>query len=145
MKPTTHTTSGTERRPAHTLSGEGLVFALNDEIAQLRQDLSRSSGQRSAKTLAKMGRLRVTLVCMEGNATMSPEASDGGATIQVIDGRLRIQSDGAVHDLGPGQLIVLQENLREPIQAAERSAFLVTVAWPEGAGAWSQEAASGPL
>jgi quercetin dioxygenase-like cupin family protein len=145
MKSTTHMTTGTERRAAHTLSGEGLVFRLSDEIQQVRQDLSRASGQRSAKTLAKAGRLRVTLVCMEANTTLSPEASDGGATIQVIEGRLRIQSDGAMHDLSAGQIIVLEENLREPIQAAERSAFLVTVAWPEGAGAWSQEAASGRL
>jgi quercetin dioxygenase-like cupin family protein len=127
------------------LSGEGLVFRIADEIADLRQDLSRSSGQRSAKTLVKSRGLRVTLVVMEANATMSPEATDGGATIQVIEGRLRVQSDGSVRDLGPGQLVVLENNLREPIQAAERSVFLLTVAWPEGAGAWSEEQASGRL
>jgi quercetin dioxygenase-like cupin family protein len=138
-------TTGTERRAAHPLSGEGLVFRLADEIADLRQDLSRSSGQRSAKTLAKSRGLRVTLVVVEANSTMSPEATDGGATIQVVEGRLRVQSDGSVHDLAPGEVMILDHNLREPIQAAERSAFLLTVAWPEGAGAWSQEQASGRL
>lgn len=145
MQSTSHTTSGTDRRAPHTLSGEGLVFRLADEIAELRQDLNRSSGQRSAKTLAKIGGLRLTLVYMEKNATLSPEASDGGATLQVLEGRLRIQADGTQHDLGPGQLIVLEQNLREPIQAAERSAFLITVLWPEGAGAWAQEEAAGRL
>jgi quercetin dioxygenase-like cupin family protein len=138
-------TTGTERRSAHPLSGQGLIFRLSDEIAELRQDLSKSSGQRTAKTLAKSGGLRITLVVLDANATMSPEASDGGASIQVIEGRLRVQSDGSIHDLGPGQLIALEQNLREPIQAAERSAFLVTVAWPEGAGAWHQEQAAGHL
>ena len=57
--------------------------------------------------------------------------------------RLLLQADGQVHELGPGQIAVLAENLHEPIQAAERSAFLVTVAWPEGAGAWAQEEAAG--
>ena len=138
-------TTGTERRAAHPVSGDGLVYRLADEIADLRTDLSRSSGQRSAKTLAKSRGLRVTLVVLEANSTMSPEATEGGATIQVIEGSLRVQVDGSVREVGPGQVMILENNLREPIQAAERSAFLVTVAWPEGAGAWSQEQASGRL
>src|SRR5437016_13940706 len=96
MNSSSHMTSGTERRPAHALSGEGLVFRLADEIDELRKELSRSSGHRSAKTLAKSGGLRVTLVVMEANSTMMPEAMNGGATLQVIDGRLRVQSDGSM-------------------------------------------------
>lgn len=141
--PSTHTTSGTDRREAHSLSGHGLTFHLSEEIQELRQDVGRSSGQRSAKTLAKVGELRVTLVYVEGNATISPEASNGGATLHVLEGRLRVHVDGGVKELGAGEVMVLEQNLREPIQAAERSAFLVTVAWPEGAGAWDQEQAQG--
>jgi quercetin dioxygenase-like cupin family protein len=136
-------TSGTDRRAARPLSGEGLAFRFSEEIQDLRKDLARSSGQRSAKTLAKAGGLRVTLVYLEANATISPEASAGGATVQVIEGRLRMQTDGSIQELGPGELMILEQNLRQPIQAAERSAFLVTVIWPEGAGAWSQEQAQG--
>src|SRR5882724_5941708 len=112
-----HATTGTERRPSHTLSGGSLVFRLADEIEALRQDLSRSSGQRSAKTLAKTRGLRLTLVVLEANATMAPEASAGGASLQVLNGRLRVQTDGQVHELGPGQIAVLAENLHDPIQA----------------------------
>jgi quercetin dioxygenase-like cupin family protein len=145
MQQSTHTTTGTDRRDPHTLSGEHLVYRLADEIADLRQDLSRSTAQRSAKTLAKIGGLRVTLVYMEANSTMSPEAIDGGATLQVIEGRLRVQADGNGQELGPGEVIVLERNLREPVQSVERSAFLLTVVWPAGAGAWSQEEAAGRL
>jgi quercetin dioxygenase-like cupin family protein len=141
----THATTGTERRPPHALSGDGLIFHLADEVDALRRDLSRSSGQRSAKTLSKSRGLRLTLVVLEVNATMAPEASAGGASLQVLEGRLRVQTDGQVHEVGPGQIAVVAENLREPIQAAERSAFLGTVAWPEGAGAWAEEEAAGRL
>ena len=143
MNTSSHMTTGTDRREARSLSGEGLVFRLKDEMSGLQQDLSRSSGHRSAKTLAKAGGLRVTLVHVEANATIQPEASHGASTVQVLEGRLRMQTDGSVHELGPGEIIVLEENLRQPIQATERSSFLITVAWPEGAGAWSQEQASG--
>ncbi len=143
MNGTSHTTSGTDRRAAHTLSGGGLTFRLTDEIQELRQDIGRASGQRSAKTLAKAGGLRVTLVSLEANATVAPEASADGATAQGLEGRLRKQIDGTVHEVGSGELMVFEQNLREPIQAAERSTFLITVNWPEGAGAWSQEQAQG--
>ena len=42
-------------------------------------------------------------------------------------------------------IIVLDQNLRQPMRAIERAALLVTIVWPEGAGAWSQEAAAGHL
>jgi quercetin dioxygenase-like cupin family protein len=143
MNTGTHMTTGTDRREARSLSGTGLVFRLADELQGLREDLTRSSGQRTAKTLAKSGGLRATLVYMDANATLMPEASNGGATLHVIEGRLRVHVDGNVSELGPNEIIVLEQNLHEPIQAAERSAFLITVAWPEGAGAWSQEQAQG--
>lgn len=143
MNTSAHMTTGTDRREARSLSGHGLVFRLSDEIKELGQDLTRSSGQRTAKTLAKAGGLRVTLVELDANATIQPEAINGASTVQVIEGRLRMQTDGSIHEIGPGEIVVLEQNLREPIQAAERSAFLVTVAWPEGAGAWEQERAAG--
>src|SRR5919199_1337577 len=60
-------------------------------------------------------------------------------------GGLRVRTDGDEWELAPGDLVALGHNLRQPVRAIERSAFLVTVAWPEGAGAWGQEASSGHL
>jgi mannose-6-phosphate isomerase-like protein (cupin superfamily) len=143
MQSTSHQTTGTERRPAHQLSGEGLRFRLHQEIDLLRQDLKSSSGQRSAKTLTKAGSLRVTLVVMDANASMTH--NHGGATLQVLEGRLQVQNQGQPEEVGAGELMILDDSLREPIRAMDQSAFLITVAWREGAGAWSQEAAQGRL
>jgi quercetin dioxygenase-like cupin family protein len=139
-----HATAGTQRRPSHTLSGDGLIFNLSHEMDALRPDLGRTSGSRSAKTLAKAGGLRVTMVMLAAGATLMPEGTAGGASLQVLDGRLRF-ADGTPREVGPGEVIVLATNLHEPIQAVEQSTFLVTVAWPAGAGAWDQEAAAGHL
>jgi quercetin dioxygenase-like cupin family protein len=128
-------TSGTVHRPARMMSGRGQVFALNDELQNLRGELHRTSGGRAAKTLAKTDGVRVTLVLLSQAATLNPESTAGGATIQVLQGRLRVQSEGEHCDLGPHELIVLDDNLREPLTAIDESAFLVTVAWPAGAGA----------
>ena len=140
-----HATSGTPQRAAHPLSGQGLLFNLGDEVQSLRGDLSRATGGRTAKTLAKSDRLRVTLVLLQGGVTLDPQTSAGGSSLHVLEGRLRVQADTRVLEARPGDLVVLSENLRQPIKAEEDAAFLVTVAWPEGAGAWEQEAATGRL
>jgi quercetin dioxygenase-like cupin family protein len=128
-------TSGTAHRLPRTMSGRGHVFALADEVHSLRGELHRTSGGRAAKTLAKTDATRVTLVLLTDGATLNPESTSGGATIQVLEGRLRVQSEGQQWDLKPFDLIVLDENLREPVTAMAESAFVVTVAWPAGAGA----------
>jgi quercetin dioxygenase-like cupin family protein len=138
-----HHTSGTALRSAHQMSGRGLVFHVAEELNGLRVDLERTSGGRAARTLAKTQGLRVTLVLIKKDSALHPEATAGGASLEVIEGRLRVQSDGEAWEVGVGELIVLPDNLREPIMALEQTAFLLTVAWPPGAGAWDQEQTNG--
>lgn len=124
------------------MSGRGDIFSMTDEIRGLRTDLQHTSGERAARTLAKTEGLRVTLVLLKSGATLNPEATAGGATVHVIDGRLRVRTDGEWRELGPGELVVCGENLREPVMAVAETAFLLTVAWPAGAGAWHEEVAN---
>ena len=136
-----HATTGTARRAAHHLSGRGLVFQVAREVHSLRQDLEFTSAGRAAKTLVKAAGLRLTLVLIKKGFGLNPEATAGGASIEVVEGRLRIHAGGQPRDVGAGELIALADNLREPITALEETAFLLTVAWPAGAGAWEQEMA----
>ena len=85
--------------------------------------------------MAKTDGLPVTPVPLTAGATLNPESTAGGASLHVLDGRVRVQAEGQQWDLGPGDLIVLGENLHEPVTAIDEAAFIVTVAWPAGAGA----------
>ena len=134
-----HENSGTARRAANQMSGRGRIFRVAEESDGLRRDLEHTSGGRAAKTLAKTEGLRVTLVLRKQDVEMNPEATAGGASIEVLAGRLRVQAGGEPWDVGRGELIVLADNLRERMTALEETAFLLTVAWPAGAGAWEQE------
>jgi quercetin dioxygenase-like cupin family protein len=138
-----HETTGTARRGAHQMSGRGVVFRIESEVQNLRHDLEFTSGGRAARTLAKTAGLRVTLVLIKKDFRLNPEATAGGASIEVLAGRLRVQAEGEPWDVGAGELIVLGDNLREPITAVEETSFLLTVAWPAGAGAWEQEVTGG--
>jgi hypothetical protein len=122
------------------MDGRGTVFELADELRNLRRDLEFTSGDRAAKSLAKTDGLRVTVVLLKRGASLHPEAAAGGATLHVLEGQIR-QTEGTNWNVGPAGVIVLGENLREPVTALEQAVFLVTVAWPAGAGASAQEAA----
>jgi quercetin dioxygenase-like cupin family protein len=140
-----HTTNGTASRAPRTLSGPGLTYNLATEIAGLKRDLEHTSGKRAAKTLAKAHNLRVTLITLAAGATLDPHAIAGGAALHLLHGRLRVHPDDVTQVLEAGELMVLAENLRKPVEAVEASTLLAVVAWPDGAGAWDREAANGHL
>jgi quercetin dioxygenase-like cupin family protein len=138
-----HATHGSALREARALSGQGLCFALDREVRELAAQLGQASGGRVAKTLAKTGTLRVTLVHLAAGTTVDPEASTGEASVQVLSGQIELNAEGRILELGAGQLVVLGRNLREPLRARQPSTLMITVAWREGAGAWDQETRDG--
>jgi quercetin dioxygenase-like cupin family protein len=140
-----HTTNGSSRRAARSVSAQGLIYKLGVEIQSLKADLRHTSGGRAAKTLAKANNLRVALITLRSGFTIDPHAIAGGATLQVLEGRLRIRPDDIVHEIGVGDLVVLNQNLRRPVEALEDTTVLAVVAWPDEAGAWDMEAATGHL
>ena len=85
-----HTTEGSPRRKARIVSAQGLIYQLPVEIQSLKADLTHTSGGRAAKTLAKAKNLRVALITLRSGATIDPHAIAGGATLHVLEGRLRI-------------------------------------------------------
>ena len=134
-------TTGTARRAPRDMSGREVVFDLTDELAGLRDDLEFTSGDRAAKTLAKTDGLRVTLVLLKQGAALNPEAVAGGATLHVLDGQIQVEMHGGNLVVKRAGILVLDENMRDRVTAVDEAAFLVTVAWPAGAGASAEEAA----
>jgi quercetin dioxygenase-like cupin family protein len=136
-------TSGSSVREGHPVNAECLRYSLNAESQELQAEVPRTSGGRTAKTLAKSDNLRVTLVHLRAGTKVHPTASAGAATLHILQGRLSVEMSGTPETAGPGELLVFTDNLRQPIQALEDCTFLVTVAWEEGAGAWDQEEQQG--
>lgn len=127
--------SGSNARVGRPMNGEALKFHIDDELHHLDQEQEHLSGGRAAKTLTKEETLRVTLVRANAGTTIEPSANAGGASLQVLRGKLQIQMVGGMVEAGPGDLVILPHNLQDPIQALQDSAFLLTIAWVEGTGA----------
>jgi quercetin dioxygenase-like cupin family protein len=140
-----HTTNGSSRRTARNVSAQGMIFRMASEIESLKHDLAQTTGGRAAKTLAKSRNLRVALITLGSGSTIDPHAIAGGATLYVLEGRLRIEPEDVAEEVDAGDVVVLNQNLRTPIVALDNATVLAVVAWPDGAGAWDAEMAGGRL
>lgn len=101
-------------------------------IAQARNELEaarRASSGRSAKTVhgGHDKVLRQTVIALCAGRATDPYESPGEATVQVILGRIRLQTESTVWDGSPGDLIVMPQ-ARTAMHAVEDAVVLLTVA-----------------
>jgi quercetin dioxygenase-like cupin family protein len=109
------------------LSGDILVFSIDQEHEHAADpDLLSRSG-RNARTLLKMGSLRVTLVVLGPGGELAAHEAAGPITVQVVHGRIRFMAGRAQHDIGPGQLLAAGPGVRHSVTSTDGAAFLLTV------------------
>jgi quercetin dioxygenase-like cupin family protein len=122
---------GAPRAPDVT-AGPSLTFDLAQQIRELRQESYWQSG-RNSKTLAKYSDFRIVLTALQAKTTIHEHHSAGRISVQTIEGHLRMHAAGREFDLPAGRVLVLDRALPHDVVAIEDSAFLLTIAWPEGA------------
>lgn len=119
------------------ISEEIIRYNLGSELEKLKRAASwrRESG-RSAETLVKYNEFRIVLVRMKPGSYMSQHKAEGPISIHAIQGKVRVHlSEDRMEDLAPGDLLTLDRCLEHDVEAMEESAFLLTIAWPEGSTA----------
>jgi len=129
--PEFETSRGAARAPEAT-DGPSLTFDLAQQIRELRQESYWQSG-RNSKTLAKYSDFRIVLTALQAKTTIHEHHSAGRISVQTIEGHLRMHAGGREFDLPAGRVLVLDRALPHDVAAIEDSAFLLTIAWPEGA------------
>lgn len=100
--------------------------------AQARNELEaarRASSGRSAKTVhgGHEKVLRQTVIALCAGRSTDPYENPGEATVHVLLGRIRLQTDAAAWDGSPGDLIVVPAR-RTSMHAVEDAVVLLTVA-----------------
>jgi quercetin dioxygenase-like cupin family protein len=114
-----------------TLSGTLLQFDLAAELDQLHRDESwRNPTGRSSKTLVKYPDLRIVLIAMKANTRMHEHTAAGRISVHSLDGHIRLHLPERVVDLPAGYVLVLDQCVPHDVEAAEDSAFLLTLSWP---------------
>ncbi|BBX29347.1 cupin domain-containing protein [Mycolicibacterium alvei] len=97
---------------------------------QLTSALAASNG-RSATTVygGHEHQLRQTVIALKGGTGLDEHESPGEATLQVIDGRVKLATAEASWEGSPGDHIVIPRT-RHSLHALENSVVLLTVVKP---------------
>ncbi len=115
-----------------TLSGPLLQFDLAGELDRLHRDESwQNPTGRCSKTLVKYADLRIVLIAMKANTRMHEHTAAGRISVHSLDGYIRLHLPERVVDLPAGQLLALDQCVPHDVEAAEDSAFLLTLSWPQ--------------
>lgn len=114
-----------------TLSRPRLRFDLISELDQLHQDDSwKQAAGRSSKTLVKHPDLRIVLIAMKANTRMHEHTAAARISVHTLSGHIRLHLPEQVVELPSGHLLALDECVPHDVEAAEDSAFLLTLSWP---------------
>lgn len=101
------------------------------EIAQLHRSPEWSTGI-ARKVLVQYPDLQITLRTMRAHTRIPEHHNPGRICVQTVQGRIRMHADGQVFDLPKGKMLVLDRAIVHDVEAFEESAFLLTVAYPQG-------------
>jgi quercetin dioxygenase-like cupin family protein len=120
------------RRPYMTpiersLAGPVMIFDLAEQLGELRRDEAYRRSRRVGRTLAKSGRLRLTLVALGAGIEVGTHHADSPLTIQLLEGRLTFRAEGQDHELRAGQALFFGPGDAHDIRAIEESALLLTI------------------
>ena len=113
------------------LSAPLLLLDLNREIEHLRSEGRWQAGH-TAKTLAKYADFRVVLIVMKAGGRLEKHRTEGRISVQSLNGRIRFTIAEESVELAPGHMLTLEHNIPHDVEAVADSAFLLTIAWPEG-------------
>lgn len=117
--------------PQDRFSGPLHRIDLTAVAAALRAEPHAAVAGHRQIALYREGRLTQVLFLFEPGGHFKESGADGSAdgviTIHVLSGRLSVGAADAVHELGPGQLLVLSPNMPHTVKAPVPAEMLLTV------------------
>lgn len=106
------------------------VFDLVAIDVEMRRENAYEHDGHTARTLVREPDFRVVFIVMKAGARMAEHRTKNTASIHVLSGHVKLGLPDRSADLSAGQLFVLGQGLRHDVEAAEESAFLLTLGWP---------------
>jgi quercetin dioxygenase-like cupin family protein len=110
---------------------QGTTFDIAPIAAEMRREEVYEREGHTARTLVRETDLRVVLVVMKGGGVIKEHRAKETASIHVLSGRVCVRLRDRSVDLPGGRLLVLERGLPHNVEAAEESAFLLTLGWHE--------------
>lgn len=96
-------------------------------IEQIKKEKKWKETDRNAITVFKTNGLRIVLIALRKGAEMVKHKADGLISIQVLEGRMQLNTDEDSVKLGKGQMLALHEGILHSLLAKKKTIFLLTL------------------
>ncbi|HKV78083.1 MAG TPA: hypothetical protein VJP02_08095 [Candidatus Sulfotelmatobacter sp.] len=104
---------------------------ISHDIEQLRQCGKWQNGT-SRNQLIRFPDFHISLTAMKADARIGLHMNSGRISVQMIEGHIRMHAGSQTFDLPKGRVLVLDRAVPHDVEALVESAFLLTVALPDG-------------
>jgi quercetin dioxygenase-like cupin family protein len=97
------------------------------EVLQMADLVAYADGAVVSRTLLKSKAGNVTLFAFDADQGLSEHTAPFDALVQVLDGRGEFTVGGKVHELSPGQTLLMPANIPHAVRATARFKMLLTM------------------
>ena len=104
-----------------------IIIDIQDLVKQIKKEKAWDKNDRNAITAFKSDKMSIVVVAMRKNATMTTERPENILSVQVLKGKLKLQTSGKTVEACEGNIFVLHEKIPYSIEALKKSVFLLTV------------------
>lgn len=101
-----------------------------EQVHKLADEICVQPGQIVSKTLAQNNAVSITLFAFSKGEEINTHVSDGDAMVFVLEGIGQMTVDGAPHECGAGEAIVMPASKPHAVYAKEDFKMLLTVVFP---------------
>ena len=124
--------NATNNRPEgdRVLDASLVRMNLPESIAQLKSESAWLNGDRNAVTLLHNDQLRIVLIALHQHAEMPPHTLEGVSYIQVIEGRIWIETLEQSLSLDAGEGLAIAAGMPRSYFAEKESTLLLTISGP---------------
>lgn len=114
---------------ARTLDGPLVPVDIPKYMEQLKTEDAYHKNGKNAITVFKSDHVTITLIALKGQETVKPGSEENEAimSLQVLNGELSFENQGAVLSLKTGELVTLHQTLSFNITAINESMCLLTI------------------
>ena len=117
---------GHEYLRTHNLQAEHMVLDLGAVLTELHGESAKGQS-RGAITLVKESGMSLVLAHLHAGGTLQEHSAPGPATVQVLDGHVRMEIGDESIDVPAGRVVAFKGGVRHRVEAIEDSALLLTI------------------
>ena len=103
-----------------------------ERIAQIKSEAAWLNGDRNAITILHSDQLRVVLMALHQHAEVSPHTTEGAAFIQILEGRIWIETLEQSLSLDENEVLALAPNMPRSFFAEKDCVILLTITGKNG-------------